>query len=154
MTAEVRLQLYGSVDHLQLCWQATESILQNIAFGESAEEVRYNLLLAIQEVVTNILRHGYGEDPSDGAGAGWVELRIHHDEERIRFELRDAAPSFDPTVIADMEDPHADGELREGGYGLHIIRQLLDHVEYQREDGQNVLILEKALVPALDHVKS
>ena len=57
-------------------------------------------------------------------------------------------------VIADMEDPHADGELREGGYGLHIIRQLLDHVEYQREDGQNILILEKALVPALDHVKS
>ncbi len=142
MNATADLTLVGDLDHLKLAWQATESILEVVPFEEDPEQTRYNLLLALQEALTNVLRHGYGGIP---AGECYVRLRIEVDDQAFRLEIRDRAAPFDPTAVPDGPIEEEDGLLPEGGYGIRIIRAVTDRFEYLRLQGENVLILEKSL---------
>lgn len=143
MTVEVNLQLSGSVNHIEMCWQMAEAVLAQVPFEEDPVQSRYNILLALQESVTNVLRHGYGDDHSEG----FLEVRLRYDEAQMEIEIRDDAPAFDPTQVAEMPEPSLEDELPEGGYGLHIIRSVVDRLLYRREAGQNVLTLAKSLAP-------
>ena len=59
MTARVELRLCGAMDYLSITWQLGETLLQPIPFSDDADGTRYNILLAVQEMVTNVLRHAY-----------------------------------------------------------------------------------------------
>ncbi len=84
MTAKLLLHLCGPMDHLRLTWQAAETLLENVPFAEDPESTRYNILLAIQEMVTNILRHGY-QDHQDQP----VEIKLEaHPVSSLRPLLR------------------------------------------------------------------
>ena len=143
MPVEVNLQLSGDVNHIEMCWQTAEAVLSQVPFSEDPVQNRYNLLLALQEAVTNVIKHGYGNEGQ----RGFVELRLSYDETDLEIEIRDDAPAFDPTNVAEMEDPSLAESLPEGGYGLHIIRTVVDRLEYAREAGQNVLTLAKCIAP-------
>ena len=56
------LKLQGSIDHLRLCWLVGESLLEQVSFAEDPEGTRYHVLVALQEMVTNVLRHAYHLD--------------------------------------------------------------------------------------------
>ena len=62
MTGTVDLRLCGSMDHLRILWQVGETLLESVPFEDDPEGTRYNVLLAVQEMLTNILRHAYGND--------------------------------------------------------------------------------------------
>lgn len=148
MTAEVRLRLSGRLDHLRMVWQAAEALLEDVPFREDPVQTRYNLLLATQEAVSNILRHGYHSSPETPP----IELRLKWDGQVFRIELRDRAAPFDPTQIHGAPDPDARDEIPESGYGIHIIRAVIDDLHYERIGSENVLVLEKALAPVLNRV--
>ncbi len=146
MNAEVDLELNGELDFLRLAWQAAECVLDRILFEEDEEQCRYNLLLAIQEALTNSLRHGYGDEAPERK---WIGLRIRVHEGCLRIEIRDRAFPFDPTVVPDLQDTPEGEVLPEGGYGLRIIRAVTDRLTYRREEEMNVLVLEKQLLGAV-----
>ena len=56
--------MQGPLDQLELCYQAGETMLRSIDFGDDSEGHRHCVLLAIQEMVTNVLRHAYEGDES------------------------------------------------------------------------------------------
>ena len=62
MSSLVVLSLTGPMDHLRLVWQTGETLLQSVVFDDDPEGNRYNVLVALQEMVTNVLRHGYRLD--------------------------------------------------------------------------------------------
>jgi serine/threonine-protein kinase RsbW len=148
MTAEVHLRLSGQVDHLRIVWQAAEVLLEAVPFEEDPVQTRYNILLALQEALSNVLRHGYG----GATGADWVDVRVLWVDDRVRIELRDHAPAFDPTSVLWPPDVDDGASIPEGGYGIHIIRAVLDDLQYRREADQNVLILDKLLAAVPDEV--
>ncbi|MDP6424387.1 MAG: ATP-binding protein [Planctomycetota bacterium] len=150
MTAEVHLKLTGNVDHLRITWQAAEALLELVPFYEDPVQTRYNVLLALQEAVSNVLRHGYG-GPAPGSRA-FIEVLLSWDGEALRVQISDEAAPFDPTEVLGAPDTEDATRIPEGGYGIHIIRAVLDHMEYAREDGKNVLTLAKSLAPVLDGV--
>jgi len=141
MTSEVRLNMRGELDHLQLSWQMLENVLETLPFSGDATQERYNILLAVQEALTNVLRHGYGGDEASSN----VELRIQALDDHVTLELWDDAPAFDPTQQGARRNLDDAEQLPEGGYGIEIIREVMDSVGYQRRDNHNVLILEKQL---------
>lgn len=97
---------------------------------------RFALRLAVEEVFTNIQKHGYGP----GGGPVTVELRC--EAGRIFLTLRDRAPAFDPTSVPAPE-PAPDWRHRKvGGFGLHLVKSMMDEVRYQRStNGENDLTL-------------
>ena len=58
MIADVQLTLRGSVDSLRIAWQTGETLLEPVRFEEDPESTRYNILVAVQEMLTNVIRYG------------------------------------------------------------------------------------------------
>ena len=78
MACEAKLWLKGDLDHLRLAWQTAETLLESLGFDADPEQARYNVLLAVQELLTNVLRHGYGgnsELPVEVCRAGLTRCR-------------------------------------------------------------------------------
>lgn len=139
MFAQVALKLIGPVDHLRLVWQTGEALLNSVQFDEDPEGTRYNVLVALQEMLTNVLRHGYQLDASRP-----VEVAFELQDDAFRVTLRDRGPAFDPLQHEgpSQSDPEA-MPTEVGGFGIHIVRQVMDRVEYARVDGWNTLHLTK-----------
>lgn len=139
MSSQVVLQLTGPMDHLRLIWQTGETLLDSVVFEDDPEGTRYNVLVALQEMVTNVLRHGYELDETRP-----IEVVFELSEDTLQIVLRDQGPAFDPlaydaTVCRDDRSMPQDA----GGFGIHIARAVMDKVEYAREDGWNILRLSK-----------
>lgn len=139
MFAQVAVKLTGPIDHLRLVWQTGETLLDTVSFDEDPEGTRYNVLLALQEMVTNVLRHAYRLDASKP-----VEVEFTLTGDALRIELRDQGPEFDPLGYdCSADDDEADMPSECGGYGIRIARVVMDQVEYERRGSWNCLSLTK-----------
>lgn len=97
--------------------------------------------LSIEEAVMNVITHAF----TGVAPPHRVTLSLDVTTQRLRIELSDNGREFDPDSAAapDLTSPLAEREP--GGLGLHLIRTMMDRVEYRREAGENRLVLEKSL---------
>lgn len=139
MFAQVALKLTGPMDHLRLIWQTGETLLDAVVFDEDPEGTRYNVLVALQEMVTNVLRHGYHLDESKP-----VEVVFELTDEALVIVLRDRGPAFDPLRYDTSElDSNDAMPTQVGGHGIRIARMVMDRVDYVRAQGWNVLRLTK-----------
>lgn len=147
MTSSLLLRLVGSLDQLTICWQAGSTVIASVDFGEGSETHRHNVLLALQEMVTNVMRHAYGGDQSQP-----IEVEFTVDERAFAVELRDRGPEFDP-LAHDVQELAEDTSMPTvcGGFGIYYSRLVMDSVTYARRDGWNVLRMEKLVaVPVSD----
>jgi len=93
--------------------------------------------LAVEESVTNIILHGYGE------AGGEIAIDIQVDPDQITIELADQASPFDPLSLPEP-DLEADIDDRQiGGLGIFLTRKLMNAVTYRFEDGKNILTMVK-----------
>src|SRR5512137_673194 len=58
--------------------------------GVSAD-IEPDLLIAVDEMVTNVIVHGYGRS------GGWIEISVSRTADQVTMRIRDRAPIFDPT---------------------------------------------------------
>jgi sigma-B regulation protein RsbU (phosphoserine phosphatase) len=98
--------------------------------AELLDPSRVDLIeLAVNEAVANIIKHAYGNAPDQPVR---IEARLSPD--RIVFRLYDWGRRFDP---ASVPAPAFDGS-KDHGFGIYIIEQAVDEVEYSREEtGRN-----------------
>jgi len=96
------------------------------------------LIIALNEALVNVLRHGYQQQP------GRVEMTLLRQVDALQIELLDEAPLFDPTAVPtpDITVPLAQRPF--GGMGIHMMREFLDELTYKATtDGRNQLTLVK-----------
>lgn len=106
------------------------------ADADAASAVR----LATEEVLSNILRHGYGNQP------GPVTIRVDAAPEQITVTLVDAAPAFDPGSVAAPDLDAGWAERGIGGLGWHLVHQVMDEVKREAgAQGGNVYTLVRKL---------
>jgi serine/threonine-protein kinase RsbW len=109
-------------------------------FPEIGEEVRYDLKIAVDEACTNVIVHGYA-----GMNPGSILLTLQVLAQAVRMIVTDFGLPFEPNE-APMPDLAAGLDDREmGGFGLFIIYQTMDKVEYETTGSCNRLILTKRL---------
>jgi anti-sigma regulatory factor (Ser/Thr protein kinase) len=96
-----------------------------------------SLQVALEEVLSNILGHGYTE-----AGSHKIEVRVAVDSTAVTLEFFDDGIPFDPTQ---HEVSSADSNVgtRPGGLGLLFVRRLMDDLAFERVDDRNHLTLRK-----------
>lgn len=102
--------------------------------AEMPEPLLQELLLAVGEALTNIIRHAYRGKAGD--------IRIHFKDagDRVEIVLRDYGDKFDPSRIPEADLPPS----KPGGLGLYLIRKLTDKVEYDPScETGNRLVLTK-----------
>jgi anti-sigma regulatory factor (Ser/Thr protein kinase) len=97
--------------------------------------------LALDEIVTNIIVHGYTE-----SGQHAIHIDVALDRDVLEATVRDDAPAFNPLAVppVDLNAPAAARPI--GGLGVHLVRSLMDSVDYWREGTQNVLVIGKRIL--------
>lgn len=97
----------------------------------------FQLQLAVDEVVSNIIIHGYTHQ------TGPIHLTIWKENDKIYIRIQDRGEPFDP-LKADSPDLSMPLEERSpGGLGIHFLKTITDSVHYQFKDGKNILTLTK-----------
>nr|AFI78697.1 anti-sigma regulatory factor, serine/threonine protein kinase [uncultured bacterium ws085G8] len=115
------LSVNASLDNLQGIRSYIDRVGTSLGVNESALG---DLRLAVDEAVTNVVIHGYGET------GGIVELHMHADGDAVVIRIRDRAASFDPSHV---NAPQLDTNLKDrpfGGMGVFLIRKMTDKAEF------------------------
>ena len=94
--------------------------------------------VAVEEAVVNVMKYAYPPGQQRD-----VTIEAASNDLRLKFTIIDSGQPFDPTVQAEVDTTLSAGERKIGGLGIHIIRQNMDSINYERMDNLNVLTLRK-----------
>ena len=98
-----------------------------------------NIILAVDEACTNIIKHAYKLSPK-----GEIIIRIDYDEEKFTITIIDYGKSFEPDRIPRPDLQKYYLEHRVGGLGMYLMKSLMDNVEYITVPGKyNQVLLSK-----------
>lgn len=101
--------------------QAQEAMLSEVEQRGFAREAVFAIRLALDEALTNAIRHGNGGDPSKA-----VTVRYDLDDDRFRVTVCDEGPGFnpgqipDPTLAENLERPHGRGVMLMNAYMTEV----------------------------------
>ncbi|MDX2079474.1 MAG: ATP-binding protein [Terrimicrobiaceae bacterium] len=119
---------------------AADRVVDFLAKAPDGAEAEYLARLALEELVTNIVKYGH-EDKANH------EIQVAADVCNGEFALciSDDGHEFDPTAATDPDTTLPAEERPIGGLGLFLVRNMADAMEYRREDGRNVVTVRKKL---------
>ena len=126
------------VNDLKEVARTAEQIDEFCASQDIASEVAYAINLALDEILTNTISYGYADDAPHQ-----IEISIHPEAEALVIVIVDDSAAFD---LSNAPTPDVGASLEErplGGLGLFLVHQMMDSVEYRREEGRNVVTLKK-----------
>lgn len=136
----ITLDIPAELQYVNILGASLCAFLTNIEQLAEPETILYNLELAIQEISVNIALHAYANAP----GRISMSATLSYQPLRVTILLRDNGVSFNPAAVPEPSF----GELQEHGYGLFLVTQLMDEVEYQQDASGNLWRLVKNL-PAI-----
>jgi anti-sigma regulatory factor (Ser/Thr protein kinase) len=97
------------------------------------ERPLFRAQLLLEEIVTNVVRHAFGGDPSRG-----VRVQLTLDDDVVTLVVEDEGEPYAPFTQAPAPDLTAPLEQRRaGGLGVHLVRRMADEAVYERADGAN-----------------
>jgi anti-sigma regulatory factor (Ser/Thr protein kinase) len=105
-----------------------------------ADHIAFRLALALEEAVTNVIGHAFDGVPPPHL----ITVRLEITSRRFIAEVSDNGRPFDPTAapVPDLSLPL--DQRPPGGLGIHLMRSMMDRVQYRRRGDRNLLRLEKA----------
>lgn len=98
--------------------------------------------LACEEILVNIISYAY-----EGK-KGSISLICGKNEEKngLYLEIHDKGMPFDPLSNGPEDSTHLSINEREiGGLGIHLVKQIMDELDYRSADGENILTMVKYL---------
>jgi serine/threonine-protein kinase RsbW len=116
--------------------------LKALSFGFSEDEA-YKISLAVDEACTNLIRYAYNLDPNRK-----ICINIETLPSQFIVNVLDDGLPFNPLEIPSPEMKQYFKEFRRGGLGIHIMRSVMDSIEYKPSTAagvKNVLRLIKNL---------
>jgi len=100
-------------------------VRQQVAAAGGNDETTSDLVQAVDELVCNVIGHGYAGQP------GAIEIAFVETPDAIGFRIRDDAPVFDPTSVPEPPLDQPIGQRRLGGMGVHLARALTDEFDHR-----------------------
>ena len=118
---EKRFELSASSEVLSPFRKELRQILSQTGWEKKTTE---EILLAVDEALTNIIRHAYQGKP------GKMTIIVSAADDKIEILLEDKGKKFDPTQVPSPELPRH----KPGGLGVHFIRTIMDQMIYDDQD--------------------
>ena len=101
------------------------------------EGIHFQINLAIEELFTNMIKYNQKKN-------GEVEIYLGLKNNNLIISLIDFnVPPFDITKVEEYDSRQAVGERPIGKVGIHLIRQMMDKVDYRYQDKNNIITLTK-----------
>ncbi|MCX7702558.1 MAG: ATP-binding protein [Planctomycetota bacterium] len=120
-------------------------VMDTLADAGVSEKVVRKIILAVDEAVTNIIRHAY-EEFSKGTRTIDIKLCTYPARKCVEVTLHDSGKEFNPDEV---KTPNMDEHIRlrkKYGLGIFLIRKVMDEVNYMFRTGEeNILRMVKYL---------
>lgn len=130
------LTVRSDINEIPRVSELIESVMQDHDFPN--EDI-LDTQLAVEEVVTNVIVHGYG----DAGGEILVSLSYSADDAAIEIRVEDSAEPFDPLTLPEPDISASMDDRKIGGLGIFLARQVMDDIRYRYENNRNILVLRK-----------
>jgi serine/threonine-protein kinase RsbW len=95
------------------------------------EEDVANIVLAVDEACTNIIKHAYQYSPNKE-----IEINIIPSNQSFEIRIYDTGRTFDPTTLRPPNLKEQLRQYRRGGLGVYLMKRLMDEVEYNFQPGK------------------
>ena len=145
MSAALELGLESRLELVSLAGAAVRAMC--VARGADATSA-VAVELSVVEIAANVVEHAYA-----GRQDGPIWIRLDFWPGRVVVEIADLGEGIPASQISEAKLPAIDVEnvldLPEGGFGLALVRMLVDSFEVNREKGWNVLRFTRSLARAL-----
>jgi sigma-B regulation protein RsbU (phosphoserine phosphatase) len=134
---ELEIKLNNKLSELERFNQTLTEFGQQHGLGP---KVMHDLNLVLEEILTNIISYGYTDNREH-------EIRVNLSAQpgEVTAEVQDDGQPFNPLEAAEPNTTKPLEERTIGGLGIHLVRKLMDGVEYQRQEGKNLLVMKKHL---------
>ena len=131
------IAIEAGVDHLA----AVRAFVREQAAAAGADdETTADLIQAVDELVCNVVEHGYAGRP------GRIEIACLLTADDLAFRIRDDAPPFDPRTVPEPSLDLPLAQRRLGGMGVHLARDLTDGFDHRiLPTGGNEVTVRKRL---------
>ena len=101
-------------------------------------KILHDLKLALEEIVTNIISHGYADEREHE-----IRVRLRVQWQEVTVEVEDDGKAFNPLEVPVPDVTRPLEERPVGGLGIHLVRTLMDGLEYKRQGNTNLLTMTK-----------
>ena len=134
-TDVVRLSVPAQHKFLNVVGTCIRALITNEGDVPDKSALIYNIELAVHEACANIVEHAY----AGLSGRIEVVFTLVEEPRQLIVELGDNGRSFDLSTVTapDLDQPNT------SGYGLFLVHQLMDKVDYFPEPGNNLWRLVK-----------
>ena len=100
--------------------------------------------ICVEEIVVNICDYAY-DTKNDIKNSFSVKVLIDKNVDKLSISFIDSGKAFDPMSMKDVNILQGVDERHIGGFGIHITKNIVDILEYNREDNKNVFTITKYL---------
>jgi serine/threonine-protein kinase RsbW len=128
---DIRVQLLSDPVHLCAMREMIGAVAHRSGFVDA---ISSKIVLAVDEALANVMNHGY-ERRVDGL----IDVSIYRRTEggkvvSLRVVIEDEGKQTDPCNIKsrDLDD------IRPGGLGVHIIKEVMDAVLYEKRESRGM----------------
>ena len=137
----LKIELRSNPEMLCIVRNALSQLAAMLGFAETDCNA---VVLAVDEALTNIIRHAYLGDAEQPIEASFHRIHAPREGESgdaLEIVLEDRGVTVNPEKMCGraLED------VKPGGLGLHFIRECMDTVEFSSSNGRNQLTLRKFL---------
>ena len=117
--------------------KTTEMTARAVARLNFNEKEKNLIEIAVDEIVSNIVYYAY-----EGK-QGTANVKIDTDDKGIIITITDSGIEYNPLEKEDPDITLSAEERGIGGYGIYIVKKVMDEITYERKDGKNILTLRK-----------
>jgi serine/threonine-protein kinase RsbW len=98
----------------------------------------HDLNLALEEILNNIISYAYTDSREHE-----IKVRLSAQPGEIRAEVEDDGQPFNPLEAPEPDTAKSLEERTIGGLGIHLVRKLMDDIEYKRQGERNFLSMKE-----------
>jgi sigma-B regulation protein RsbU (phosphoserine phosphatase) len=138
MKLQRSITLPNDIEKVPVLAEFVDEVCEIVGFDMSTT---MGINLALEEAVVNVMSYAY-----QPGTMGNVNIEAIANETRLKFIISDWGTPFDPTAEKEVDTTLSAEERPIGGLGIHLVRQIMDSINYERIDGMNVLTLRKKFV--------
>lgn len=99
----------------------------------------YNTAVAVDEAVTNIIMHGYDNNPNRT-----IHIVLSKDSKEATVQIESFSKPFIPPIIVEKKKFTFD-KLEKGGLGLYLMQEFMDELRflYDENEKKNTMVMKK-----------
>jgi anti-sigma regulatory factor (Ser/Thr protein kinase) len=135
-SSRVQRDFARSFDSLDAIFAFVQPVLSTHGAGEGES---FAIFMTIEELFTNMVKY-------NATGSGCIGLEIECDADAVICRISDPdSERFDPTQAPDVDIHQPVEQRRPGGLGIHLIRRLVDTLDYAYDGRRSTITFRKKL---------